>query len=69
MSLVDECVKQVCPECQETLKFEAGLFHCEQHGDFFKYGSQLLVRAALGEAELGAPEHLMPWEKMRDKQF
>lgn len=69
MLFVDESVTQVCPECQKSLEFEAGLFHCGEHGDFFSYGSHLLVRAALPEEQTGSPEHLMPWEKMRDRMF
>ncbi|GAB4210490.1 MAG: hypothetical protein OHK0022_43570 [Roseiflexaceae bacterium] len=51
----------VCPTCGTTLTREQGLLWCEEHGAFFAYGPQLLVRAPRQPARPQSPE--LPWEK------
>lgn len=49
-----------CPDCGNKLAKERDLFHCEEHGTFFTYGPQLLVRAPRRGIRL--PDTLLPWE-------
>lgn len=51
-----------CPDCGEKLLNDRDLYVCKEHGAFFAYGPQLLVRAARGEAK---SEVLLPWENAR----
>ncbi len=48
-----------CPECGATLVHERDLLICKEHGAFFAYGPQLLVRAP-HTAKPANP--LLPWE-------
>jgi hypothetical protein len=41
-----------CPDCGSKLASERDLFRCEEHGTFFMYGSQLLVRAPRQDIKL-----------------
>lgn len=49
-----------CPECGAKLSQDRDVYLCKDHGAFFQYGPQLLVRAA-GSAAKPA-DALMPWE-------
>ena len=49
-----------CPDCGNKLAIERDLFHCKEHGAFFTYGPQLLVRAPRQSTRL--PDVLLPWE-------
>jgi len=40
-----ETTAQKCPDCGSKLMSEHDLLRCEEHGAFFVYGPQLLVRA------------------------
>ncbi|HEU4321755.1 MAG TPA: hypothetical protein VFS21_01270 [Roseiflexaceae bacterium] len=51
----------VCPTCGTTLTHEQGMLWCAEHGAFFAYGPQLLVRAPRQPAR--PQSHEMPWEK------
>jgi hypothetical protein len=54
---------QTCPDCGEKLSVERDLFLCKDHGAFFAYGPQLLVRAPHQAAKPSdAP---LPWELPR----
>lgn len=50
----------LCPKCGRRLTHSHELFYCEEHGSFFIYGSQLLVRVSCPELHLS--EKLLPWE-------
>ena len=52
-----------CPDCGGKLLPERELLICDQHGAFFKYGPQLLVRASRPAAKPVEPS--MPWESAR----
>ena len=54
-----------CPDCGEKLSSERDLLLCKEHGAFFTYGPQLLVRAARAEAR--PVDALLPWETGRQK--
>ena len=49
-----------CPDCGGKLSPERDLLICQEHGAFFVYGSQLLVRAARPASKPAEPS--MPWE-------
>ena len=49
-----------CPDCGSKLTRERDLLRCENHGAFFAYGPQLLVRAPRENGKHFEP--LMPWE-------
>jgi hypothetical protein len=49
-----------CPECGAKLSQERELFYCKEHGAFFQYSPQLLVRAPATPAKPG--DTVMPWE-------
>jgi hypothetical protein len=49
-----------CPDCGSKLARERDLLRCENHGAFFAYGPQLLVRAPRENGKHYEP--LMPWE-------
>jgi hypothetical protein len=49
-----------CPDCGNRLAGERDLLRCEEHGAFFAYGPQLLVRAPQQDVRL--PDTLLPWE-------
>jgi hypothetical protein len=52
-----------CPDCGAKLSSERDLLICKEHGAFFTYGPQLLVRAP---RPLSKPvEASMPWENSR----
>ena len=53
----------VCPDCSGKLSSERDLLVCNQHGAFFLYGPQLLVRAPRPAAKPAEPA--MPWESSR----
>lgn len=53
-------ITRTCPDCGGKLVKDRELFRCEEHGAFFPYGPQLLVRAPRPVARLS--ETLMPWE-------
>ena len=52
-----------CPDCGGKLLPERELLICNQHGAFFMYGPQLLVRASRPAAKPAEPS--MPWESAR----
>lgn len=52
-----------CPECGAKLVNERDMLLCKEHGAFFAYGPQLLVRVARPAAK-GA-DSLLPWESPR----
>lgn len=54
---------QICPDCGGKLSVERDLFLCKEHGAFFAYGPQLLVRAPRADAE--STNALLPWENPR----
>ena len=55
----------VCPDCGGKLSLERELLICNEHGAFFIYGPQLLVRAS---RPVGKPaEPPMPWESSRKR--
>jgi hypothetical protein len=56
----------VCPICGRELSDERGALHCEEHGDFFSYGPQLLVRCVSEEYTSPIPR-LMPWERLDEQ--
>ena len=49
-----------CPECGAELSQDRDLLHCKEHGAFFIYGPQLLVRTPSTSAK--AADAPMPWE-------
>jgi predicted RNA-binding Zn-ribbon protein involved in translation (DUF1610 family) len=49
-----------CPNCGNKLTGDRDLLRCEDHGAFFAYGPQLLVRAPRENGK--HHETLMPWE-------
>ena len=52
-----------CPDCGVKLLPERDLLLCKEHGAFFAYGPQLVVRAPNGT---GKPaDALLPWENQR----
>jgi hypothetical protein len=53
----------VCPDCGGKLLLERELLICQQHGAFFTYGPQLLVRASRPTTKPVEPS--MPWESAR----
>jgi len=55
----------VCPDCGGQLSPERDLLLCDEHGVFFIYGQQLLVRASGPASKPGAPP--MPWENGRKR--
>jgi len=56
----------VCPDCGSKLSPERGLLICQEHGAFFVYGSQLLVRAPIPASKPAEPS--MPWESTRKRE-
>lgn len=50
-----------CPHCGARLASDRNLFRCKEHGQFFAYGPQLLVRAPR-QANNTHAESLLPWE-------
>ena len=52
----------VCPTCGAKLTREGNLLRCAEHGVFFAYGPQLLVRAARQPEPHPASD--LPWEKV-----
>ena len=55
----------VCPDCGGKLSPERELLICNEHGAFFIYGSQLLVRAPRPAGKPAEPP--MPWESGRTR--
>ena len=53
----------VCPDCSNALHREDELLRCDEHGAFFIYGPQLLVRCA-PELQEQAVLTLLPWQRM-----
>jgi len=53
----------VCPDCGGKLSPERDLLICNEHGAFFTYGPQLLVRAPHPTTKSAEPS--MPWESAR----
>ena len=51
----------ICPECNQGLRTEGQELRCAEHGAFFAYGPQLLVRCPAPEQPAST---LMPWEKL-----
>ncbi len=49
-----------CPTCGCELKVENGELRCDEHGIFFAYGPQLVVRAP--EKTEQTPRVVLPWE-------
>jgi len=56
---------QICPDCGAKLVQERELLLCKDHGAFFAYGPQLLVRAPHPVAKSGEAE--LPWENQRTR--
>jgi hypothetical protein len=54
----------MCPECGAKLATERDLYVCKDHGAFFAYGPQLLVRAPRPSLKQPA-DSVLPWEKTR----
>jgi uncharacterized Zn finger protein (UPF0148 family) len=54
-----------CPNCGRELKQERGELRCSEHGAFFAYGPQLLVRAPEGEER--SSKTPMPWEMVNKR--
>jgi hypothetical protein len=52
-----------CPDCGGRLLLERDLLLCKEHGAFFAYGPQLLVRAPRPVTK--QPEAELPWESRR----
>jgi hypothetical protein len=52
-----------CPDCGTKLAHERDLLVCKDHGAFFVYGPQLVVRAPRPAARPAEPA--MPWENHR----
>ena len=52
-----------CPDCGIKLSAERDLLICEEHGAFFAYGPQLLVRAPRPATKIA--EVSLPWESAR----
>lgn len=55
----------VCPDCGGKLSPERDLLICDEHGAFFIYGAQLLMRASAPASK--PPEPPMPWEGVRKR--
>jgi hypothetical protein len=55
----------VCPDCRGKLSPERDLLICNEHGAFFAYGPQLLVRAPRPATKPAEPS--MPWESARKR--
>jgi len=55
-----------CPTCGAQMVAERGILHCADHGTFFAYGPQLLVRIA-SENRFGQ-KTLMPWESSEPRR-
>ena len=53
----------LCPDCGAKLSQERDLLLCQEHGAFFAYGPQLLVRAPRPATK--SPEPSLPWEQQR----
>jgi uncharacterized Zn finger protein (UPF0148 family) len=49
-----------CPQCGTPLVGDRDLLSCTEHGFFFAYGPQLLVRLP---RENGQATALLPWER------
>jgi hypothetical protein len=54
-----------CPDCGGKLSSERDLLICNEHGAFFTYGPQLLVRAPRPASKPAEPS--MPWESGRTR--
>lgn len=65
MTQVEPLTVRACPECGKELSEQNGTLHCEEHGDFFSYGPQLLVHCA-SQTPISAIPMLMPWERLGD---
>ena len=52
-----------CPDCGGKLSLELDLLYCKEHGAFFAYGPQLLVRAPHQGSK--PSEVQLPWENPR----
>ena len=50
-----------CPKCGIRLVLVRDLLRCEEHGEFFIYGSQLLVHVPSQRVKL--PNNQLPWER------
>jgi hypothetical protein len=50
----------ICPDCGSKLVQERDLLRCQNHGAFFAYGPQLLVRAPRENGKHSEVE--LPWE-------
>ncbi len=58
-----EDIRRACPICGEMMAEAEGRFTCAEHGDWYSYSVNLLVRAPTAEAK--SPERvLMPWEPL-----
>ena len=53
----------ICPDCGAKLSQERDLLLCKEHGAFFAYGPQLLVRAPRPAAKSAEPA--LPWDNQR----
>ncbi len=53
--------RRACPVCGQAVVESDGFYTCAEHGDWYSYSPNLLVRAPSCEAK-AAERVLMPWE-------
>ncbi len=58
-----EDTSRACPLCGEAMAEVDDHFTCAEHGDWFSYSANLLVRAPGAEAK-ASERVLMPWETL-----
>jgi uncharacterized Zn finger protein (UPF0148 family) len=58
--------RRVCPVCGLALVESDGFYTCAEHGDWYSYSPNLLVRAPSSEAK-AAERVLMPWERLSER--
>ena len=58
-----ETMPRRCPVCDQVLSDGDGFFTCDEHGKWYSYSADLLVRAPEPEAP-AAVRVLMPWEQL-----
>ena len=58
-----EMAHPTCPACGQALSEGEGFFVCDEHGKWYRYSANLLVRSPSPEAKV--VEHVaMPWERL-----
>ncbi len=58
-----EATQRRCPVCEQPLAFNDGFFVCGDHGNWYSYSDNLLVRAPGNEAK-ATERVVMPWERL-----